>query len=155
MTFKVIIGHNSRTDCIRKSVKTSADNGKPIFWGISFVRLTSLWRVFSGKPVVRVAKKLRCFYLINSRGTEVTHVRYLNSRGAKTTYVSHLNNREAETTYQARNRGGAFGAFAPPEIFKILHGNFDICRNFQRIKKKFYILSIFKKSYCNFSLSYW
>jgi len=48
--------------------------------------------------------------------------------------------------------GGAFGAFAPPEIFKTLHSNFDICRNFQRIKMKFYILIIFKKSYLNFSL---
>jgi len=48
---------------------------------------------------------------------------------------------------------GAFGAFAPPEIFKILHGNFDICRNFQGIKMKFFILIIFKKSYWNFSLS--
>jgi len=25
------------------------------------------------------------------------------------------------------------GAFALPEIFKIMHSNFDICRNFQRI----------------------
>jgi len=31
---------------------------------------------------------------------------------------------------QARNQGGAYGAFAPPEIFKTLHSNFDICRNF-------------------------
>jgi len=46
-------------------------------------------------------------------------------------------------TRQARNQGG----ICPPEIFKILHSNFDICRNFQRIKMKFYILIIFKKSY--------
>jgi len=38
------------------------------------------------------------------------------------------------------------GAFAPPEIFKTLHGNFDI-------KMKSYILIIFKKSHWNFSLS--
>ena len=43
--------------------------------------------------------------------------------------------------------GGTFGTFATPEIFKTLHSNFDICRNFQRIKMKFYILIILKKSY--------
>jgi len=48
---------------------------------------------------------------------------------------------------QARNRGGAF---ATPEIFKTLQSNFDICRNFQRIKMKVYILNIFEKSYLNF-----
>jgi len=36
--------------------------------------------------------------------------------------------------------GGGFGPFSPTEIFKILHSNFDIFRNFQRIKMKFYIL---------------
>jgi len=41
----------------------------------------------------------------------------------------------------------------PPEIFKTLHSCFDNCRNFQRIKMKFYILIIFKISYWNFSLS--
>jgi len=60
-----------------------------------------------------------------------------------------LNNFEAE---HARNQGGAF---APTEIFKTLHSNFDICRNFQRIKMKSYILIIFKKFYRKFSLSYW
>jgi len=50
-------------------------------------------------------------------------------------------------------RGGAFGAFDPPEIFKTLHSNFDICRNFQRLKMKFCILIIFRKPYLNFSLS--
>jgi len=59
------------------------------------------------------------------------------------------------TPTQARNQGGHLGQFAPPEIFKTLHSNFEICRNFQRIKMKFYILIIFKKSYRNFSLSYW
>jgi len=39
--------------------------------------------------------------------------------------------------------GDAFGAFAPPENFKTLHCNLDICWNFQRIKMKFYILIIF------------
>jgi len=39
------------------------------------------------------------------------------------------------------------------EIFKIFHSKFDICRNFQRIKMKFYILIISKKSHLNFSLS--
>jgi len=52
-----------------------------------------------------------------------------------------------DKTAQARHRGGAFEAFAPPENFKTLHSNFDICRNFQRIKIKFYILIIFKKSF--------
>jgi len=51
-------------------------------------------------------------------------------------------------------RGGIWG-ICPPEIFKTLHSNFDICRNFQRIKMKFYILIIFKKSCWSFSLSYW
>jgi len=51
---------------------------------------------------------------------------------------------------QARNRGG--GAFAPPEIFKAFHSDFDICRNFQRIKMKIFFLIIFKKSYWNFSV---
>jgi len=56
-------------------------------------------------------------------------------------------------TRTGAQQGGAFGAFAPtPEIFKTLHSNFDICRNFQRIKMKFYILINFKKSYWNFSL---
>jgi len=54
------------------------------------------------------------------------------------------------TTHPRRaTRGGKF----PPEIFKTLHRNFDIYRNFRRIKMKFYILINFKKSYWNFSLS--
>jgi len=44
----------------------------------------------------------------------------------------------------AQPGGGAFGAFPPPEIFKTLHSNFDICRSFQRIKMKFYILMILR-----------
>jgi len=52
---------------------------------------------------------------------------------------------------QARNQGR--GHLPPPEIFKTLHSNFDICRNFQRIKMKFYILIIFMKSYWSFSLA--
>ena len=47
------------------------------------------------------------------------------------------------------------GGICPTEIFNTLHSNFDICRNFQRIKMKFYNLIIFKKSHWNFSLSYW
>ena len=50
-------------------------------------------------------------------------------------------------------RGSIWG-ISPPEIFKTLHSNFDICRNFQRIKMKFYFLNIFRKSYWNFSLFY-
>jgi len=46
--------------------------------------------------------------------------------------------------FSRRTTGGAFGAFASPEIFKIVHGNFDSSRNFPRIKKKFYILIIFR-----------
>jgi len=60
----------------------------------------------------------------------------------------------AITVRQARNQGGNLG-IGPPEIFKTLHSNFDICRNFQRIKMKFYIIIMFKKSYWNFSSSYW
>jgi len=51
------------------------------------------------------------------------------------------------TRGQARNQGGIWG--------KALHSNFDICRNFQRIKMKFYIVIIFKKPYWNFSLFCW
>jgi len=47
------------------------------------------------------------------------------------------------------------GKMPPPEIIKTLQSNFDICRNFQRIKIKFYVLIIFKKSYWKFSLSCW
>ena len=49
-------------------------------------------------------------------------------------------------------RGGIWG-ICLPKIFKTFHSNFDICRNFQRIKMKFYILIIFKISHWNFSLS--
>ena len=56
---------------------------------------------------------------------------------------------------RATKGGGAFRAFAPPEILKTLHSNFNICRNFQITKMQFYILIIFEKSYWNFSLSYW
>jgi len=52
-----------------------------------------------------------------------------------------------------RGGGGIWGICAPPEIFKTLHSNFDICKNFQKIKMKFDILIIFKKFYWNFSLS--
>jgi len=39
------------------------------------------------------------------------------------------------------------GAFASPASFKTLDTNFDMCRNFQRIEMKFYILIMFEKSY--------
>jgi len=58
------------------------------------------------------------------------------------------------STVHVRNQGEHL-EHMPPEIFKTLHSNFDICRNLQRIKMKFYILIIFKKSYWNFSLSHW
>jgi len=48
-------------------------------------------------------------------------------------------------SYGIRNHGGGF---PPPENLKTLHSNFDICRNFQRIKMKFYIL-IMKILYSN------
>jgi len=38
----------------------------------------------------------------------------------------------------------------PPGNFKTLHSNFDIYRNCQRIKMKFYILNIFKKFFFEF-----
>jgi len=49
----------------------------------------------------------------------------------------------------------------PPENFKTFHKNFDICRNFQRIKMKFYILitkicililKIFRNAVCVYAL---
>jgi len=39
------------------------------------------------------------------------------------------------------------GKCPPHEIFKTLHSNFDICRNFQTMKLKFCILIIFKESF--------
>jgi len=42
--------------------------------------------------------------------------------------------------WQARNPREGGELFALPENFKTLHSNFDICRNFQKIKMKFYIL---------------
>jgi len=50
-------------------------------------------------------------------------------------------------------RATRVGHLCSPEIFKKLHSNFDIRRSFQRLKMKFYIPIIFKKSYWNFSLS--
>jgi len=58
-------------------------------------------------------------------------------------------------TYQARNQRGHLRHLPPSEIFKTLHSDFDIYRNFQIIKMKFCVLMVFKKSYWNFSLSYW
>jgi len=46
-----------------------------------------------------------------------------------------------------RDTWGGIWGICSPEIFKTLHSNFDICRNFQRIKMKFYILIIFMKFY--------
>jgi len=57
-----------------------------------------------------------------------------------------------KTPQQARNQGGGIWGICHPEIFKTLRSNFDICRNFQRIKMRFYILIIFKKSYWNFGI---
>jgi len=57
--------------------------------------------------------------------------------------TSHIRNRRA-------TRGGSIWGISPPEIFRTLHSNFDICRNFQRIKMKFCILIIFEKSFLNF-----
>jgi len=51
-----------------------------------------------------------------------------------------------QTLRSRRAIRGALGIFASPENFKTLYSNFDICRNFQRIKMKCYILIIFKKS---------
>jgi len=44
-------------------------------------------------------------------------------------------------------RGWAFGAFVQPKIFKTSYSNFEMCRNFQIINLKFYILIMFKKSF--------
>jgi len=52
-------------------------------------------------------------------------------------------------------KGGAFGAFSLREIFKTLHRNFDIWRNFQMLKLKFCILIIIKKILLICFLSYW
>jgi len=38
------------------------------------------------------------------------------------------------------------GGGIPPENFGTLHSNFNIYRNFQRMKMKFYILIMFKKN---------
>jgi len=55
--------------------------------------------------------------------------------------TSYCDNISSNNGHQARNQGGAF---VPPEIFKTLHSNFDICRIFQRIKMNF-IFNHFKK----------
>ena len=49
-------------------------------------------------------------------------------------------------TSRRATRVGIWGICRPPEIFKTLYSNFDICRNFQMIKLKSCILIIFKKS---------
>ena len=53
------------------------------------------------------------------------------------------------TNVQSRHatRGRGHLRHFPPEGFKTLHGNFDICRNFQMIRLKFCILIIFTKSF--------
>jgi len=49
-------------------------------------------------------------------------------------------------TYVRRaTRGWHLEHLPPKKNFKTLHCNLDICRNFQRIKMKFYILIIFRK----------
>ena len=49
--------------------------------------------------------------------------------------------KQVVATYQP---GGALAICpSPTENFKTLHSNFDICRNFQRIKMKLYILIFF------------
>ena len=57
----------------------------------------------------------------------------------------------------AQPGGGAFGAFAPPEIFKTLYSDFGICGNFPITKLKFCILIMFKscwKVLLEFSMFY-
>jgi len=51
---------------------------------------------------------------------------------------------------KARNQGRGHLGHSPLENFKTLHSNFDICRNFQRIKMKFYTLIIFRKALSEF-----
>jgi len=41
---------------------------------------------------------------------------------------------------QAHNRGVGHLGHLHPENFEVLHSNFNICKNFQRIKMRFYIL---------------
>jgi len=74
---------------------------------------------------------------------------YINCRNHYTTLFKRQTCAKHKTRRAIRGEG-TFAAFAPPEIFKTLHRNFKICRNFQRIKMKFYVLVIFKKSYWNF-----
>ena len=66
-----------------------------------------------------------------------------------------INRKIPDVIYHPRQARNQMGGHLPPEIFKTFNciANFDICRNFQRTKMKFYILIIFKKSYQNFSLS--
>jgi len=59
------------------------------------------------------------------------------------------------TQKPARNQGGENLGISPQKIFKTLHCNFDICRNFHKIKMKFCILVLYKKPSLNFSLYYW
>ena len=58
-----------------------------------------------------------------------------------------LQSTSENTLKQARNQGGAFRGIFPPLNFKTLHSNFDICRNFKRVKMNFYIVNVFQKSF--------
>jgi len=66
----------------------------------------------------------------------------------KTGVIIHIHKKGSrkECTYhrgQARNQGGTFGAFSPlPKFSKHCIAIWHFCRNFQRIKVKFYILII-------------
>ena len=65
-------------------------------------------------------------------------------------------NQEVKSTaycYPGAQPGGGIWGNCPPKTFKTLHSRFDICRNFQRINMKFYILINFKISCLNFSLA--
>ena len=73
--------------------------------------------------------------------------------------ASYIHNRHQTlriTWYRrATGEGQIRGDICPPENFKILRSNFEICRNFRGINMEFYSIIIFKKSHLNFSLSYW
>jgi len=62
-------------------------------------------------------------------------------------------NSMGEFEYQLPQPGGeGIWGVCLPEIFKTLHSNFDICRNFQTIDMKFCILIILKKSFISILL---
>jgi len=74
VTFKVIIGHNSRTECAKESVKTSSDaEDSNALFEVCCAYLRHHCDVFFGKIRFPRSQKYRGFYT-KSHGAETKHV---------------------------------------------------------------------------------